>query len=535
MDKLNWGTMACAVFVLCVATAMALSAQSFKTLHSFDGTDGALPYAALVQATDGNFYGTMPYGGANGQGTVFKITPTGTLTTLYSFCSLSTCTDGAIPYGALVQATDGNFYGPTYSGGGNNVCSGSGCGTIFKITPSGTLTTLYSFCVVGYSCPDGEAPQGGLVQAANGNFYGTTVEGGTDGDGTIFKITPSGTLTTLYSFCSQSGCTDGAFPYARLVQATDGNFYGTTFGGGANSSCSPNGCGTIFKITPSGTLTTLHSFDSTDGAFPYAGLVQATDGNFYGSAEGGANGACSPFGCGTVFKITPSGMLTTLHSFDGTDGASPNALVQAADGNFYSTTASGGANNSCSGGCGTIFKITPSGTLTTLYSFCSQSGCTDGDVPFAGLVQATDGNLYGTTEDGGTRNYGTVFRLDVGLGPVVSLSPTSLNFGPQGVQAPNVPQVVTLTNTGEMPLSITGIAVTGLNSGDFAQANNCPIAPNTLAPGDNCRITVYFFPVGSGTLAAAVTVTDNAPGSPQNVSLSGVGVSGKSGLAGPRR
>jgi uncharacterized repeat protein (TIGR03803 family) len=331
LSKLNWRKRACAVLVLCVATAIALPAQTFTTLVSFDGTDGNNAFAGLVQATNGDLYGTTYYGGANGDGTIFKMTTSGTLTTLYSFCSESGCTDGYDAYTGLVQATNGDLYGTTYAGGAD------GGGTVFKITPGGTLTTLYSFCSQS-GCPDGEYPLGALVQAANGDFYGTTYEGGADGYGTVFKITPSGTLTTLYSFCSQGvypDCTDGEYPYAGLVQATNGDFYGTASSGGAN------GNGTVFKITPSGTLTTLHTFAGypTDGPYTTAGLVQATNGDLYGTAEyGGVN-------CGDI------------------------------------------------GGCGTVFKITPGGTLTTLYSFCSQGGidCTDGDTPMGGWSRPPTG------------------------------------------------------------------------------------------------------------------------------------------------
>ena len=405
MGNLSLSEMACIVLVFYAATVITGSAQTLTTLHSFDLTDGAMPMAGLVQATDGNFYGTTEVGG--GYGTVFKITPSGTLTTLHRFNG----TDGAVPYDAeLVQATDGNFYGTTPSGGANNNCVDGGCGTVFKITPSGTLTTLYSFCSQP-NCTDGSEPWAGLVQARDGNFYGTTVSGGANGYGTIFKITPSGTPTILYSFCSNpvANCPDGAGPYAGLVQATDGNFYGTTFGGGAYH------LGTVFKITPSGTLTTLHSFNYTDGEGPDSGLVQATDGNFYGTTpSGGANG----YGTGTIFKITPSGTLTTLYTFcsqlNCTDGQQPEAaLVQATDGNFYGTTFSGGANDTCSHypphRCGTVFKITSSGTLTTLHSF---NGA-DGDSPWAGLVQATDGNFYGTTAFGGANGDGSVFSLSL--------------------------------------------------------------------------------------------------------------------------
>jgi uncharacterized repeat protein (TIGR03803 family) len=377
-----------------LSLVLSLSAQTLTTLHSFDGKDGGYPRAGLVQATNGDIYGTTSYD----CGTVFKITPTGTLTTLLIFKK----EDGCNPQAGLVQATDGSLYGTTLDFA---VCND---GTVFKITPSGKLTTLHSFCG-----SDGAYSYAGLVQDAAGNLYGTTEEGGSyEYYGTVFNITPSGTVTTLYSF---GNGTDGANPYAGLVQATDGNFYGTTYqGGGANNA------GTVFKITPSGTFTTLYSFCSisgcNDGAFPYAALVQATDGNLYGTTVVGG-----PNGIGTVFKITLSGQLTTLHSFDEGDGAYPYAgLVQATDGNLYGTTESGGSL-----GDGTVFKITPSGKLTTLHRF----DVGDGANPNAGLVQYTDGKLYGTTQNGGVHGLGTVFSLSVGLGPFVETQPTSGKVG----------------------------------------------------------------------------------------------------------
>jgi uncharacterized repeat protein (TIGR03803 family) len=194
--------------------------------------------AGLIQGTDGNFYGTAGFGGANGgYGTVFKVTPAGTLTDLYNFCSQSDCTDGDSPTGGIIQGTNGMFYGITNVGGTN------GDGTLFKMTSSGKLTTLYNFCSKN-GCTDGSRPFAGLIQATNGNLYGTTSLGGTNGNyGTVFKITPGGKLTTLYSFCAQSGCTDGANPEGKLVQSTDGNFYGTTFAGGANGDY-----GTLFEM-----------------------------------------------------------------------------------------------------------------------------------------------------------------------------------------------------------------------------------------------------------------------------------------------
>ena len=421
-----------AVLMLAVVTAQPAQGQTFTSLFSFDGTDGYAPQAGLVQATNGNLYGTTQVGGANehctfyavatGCGTVFSITPSGTLTTLYSFCAQPGCTDGETPGGALIQATNGDLYGT--SGGG-----ASGYGTVYRITLSGTLTTLHSF-----DGTDGSYPSAGVIQGANGDFYGATSYGGAYGQGTVFKITPSGTLTTLHSFCSQSGCPDGTLPAGPLVQAANGSFYGATVFGGNNTACT-SGCGTVFKITGSGTLTTVHSFDYTDGKNPNAGLVQATNGDFYGTTfYGGAYN--SPYGWGTVFKITPSGTLTTLVSFDDTNGIWPTAgLVQGTDGNLYGETQLGGIN----GVGGTIFKITPSGTLTTLYNFCSQSDCQDGYGPLAAPTQDTNGTFYGTTWLGGASStcegcvsgggYGTVFSLSVGLGPFVETRPTSGKVG----------------------------------------------------------------------------------------------------------
>src|ERR1022692_4847153 len=292
----------------------SLPAQTFTTLYLFGG--GGNPDGGLVQGTDGNLCGVTAGGPGKGDGMIFKITPSGTFT-------ITILHSGGGEYGgALVQGTDGNFYGTVLQEQGGQFTEG----TVFKITPSDTLTTLYNF---GQLPTSGRLPVGGLAQASDGNFYGTTAQGGTNscvyggtnyGCGTLFKITPSGALTTLYNFCSQSGCADGNGPGA-LVQGTDGNLYGITGGGGA-AACS-GGCGTIFKITTTGTLTTLHSFDLTDGANPGAGLIQATDGNFYGTTySGGANNSnCASGACGTVFKITPAGTLTTLHTFDYTDGA----------------------------------------------------------------------------------------------------------------------------------------------------------------------------------------------------------------------
>jgi uncharacterized repeat protein (TIGR03803 family) len=429
LGKLNFGNRVGAVLVLCATTAVSLPAQTFTTLFSFDLMDGGTPYARLTQATSGDLYGTTAYGGTHGSvdngGTAFKITTSGELTTLYNFCSQSGCMDGSAPGAGLVQATNGDFYGTTVFGGAN------GQGTVFKITPNGRLTTLYSFCDQS-GCTDGANPIAGLVQSTNGDFYGTTNNGGANfgGAGTVFKITPGDTLTTLYSFCSQSGCADGAYPVAGLVQATNGDFYGTTEGGSYPPACTYS-CGTVFKITPSGTLTTLHTFCTAsgcpDGYYPTAALVQATNGDLYGTADNGGADAG-----GTVFRMTLGGALTTLYSFcartNCTDGNQPIAgLVQATNGDLYGTTYGGGAY-----GYGSMFEITPSGALRTVYSLCAQGPpfCPGGYSPEAAPVQNTDGDLYGATLSGGAYGYGgSIFSLSVGLGPFVKTLPTSGKVG----------------------------------------------------------------------------------------------------------
>jgi uncharacterized protein (TIGR03437 family) len=416
------------------------------------------------------------------------MTPAGALTTLSSSSSL-----GA---NSLMHANDGNFYGTTLSGGPETD------GTIFEITPSGTVTTVSTFQDLDGNY--GIDPNGGLIQATDGNFYGTTNEGGANSDnGTIFKLTPGGTVTTLHTFENS----EGVNPAAGLFQGADGNFYGTTeFGGAGNCPFTegfPSGCGTVFKITTTGTLTLLYTFGTkssasatlADGANPIAGLIQATDGNFYGvTASGGIAGCQGNLniflvgGCGTIFKITPTGTLTTLYSFGATptDGFVPGAgLIQASDGNFYGTT-SGGGSNSCPAagvfgvGCGTIFRITPAGSYTSLYSFgggyvTSNQTSTVGYLPETGLIQASDGNFYGTTAQGGTKLGGTIFKFSLASpdAPVIAPSGGVLNgasFQPAiaadswiTISGTNLsPQTDTWDNVivdGALPTSLDGVRV----------------------------------------------------------------------------
>lgn len=412
-------------FVVCVAMNVS-HAQTVTLLASFDGSNGKLPQASLVQGVSGDFYGTTPMGGATtAAGTVFKITPTGQLTTIYNFCSQPNCTDGWQPQSGLALGVNGNLYGTTSVGGIVGSCQLAGCGTVFEITPAGKLTTLYSFCPQT-NCTDGASPMAGLVLASNGNFYGSTYYGGTNNAGTVFEITLAGKLTTLYSFCSEANCADGATPVAALVQASDGNLYGSTYDGGAID-CpffhQPFGCGTIFEISLSGKLTTLYSF-GTDAGLLQSPLVRAGNGNFYGTSQNGGTGP-GQYGEGTVFEITAAGELTTLYSFctqtNCPDGAYPMAgLALGTDGKLYGSTSTAGA------GIGTLFSITPVGVFNTLYSFVNNG---KGYNPRGALVQGTDGKFYGVDNTGGGENQGTIFSLSVGLSPFVETLPTSGTVG----------------------------------------------------------------------------------------------------------
>ena len=331
------GKSLCSLFLVFAATAVDLAAQTISPLFSFDGTNGGYPTGAFIQGLDGNLYGTTESDGANGGGTIFKTTPAGGHTTLYNFCSQTNCADGEAPYAALTLAGNGDLYGVTSQGGVSSNCTTLfGCGTLFKITPAGAFTTLYTFCSQ-VNCADGSEPFTQLVLTSNGDLYGTTQYGGANPAiefpgstaGTIFKITPSGTLTTLYNFCSLTDCADGELPDG-ILQSANGDFYGATGYGGANKQ------GTFFKFTPTGTLTTLYNFCSdivdhvcADGA--QAALTgQTAEGDFYGVARYG-----SVYGKGgTIFKVTPSGTLTTLYSFcakesEGVclDGQTPDNMV----------------------------------------------------------------------------------------------------------------------------------------------------------------------------------------------------------------
>ena len=342
------------------------------TIHRFGGSGPPGIPASLVQSSEGDFYGVTASGVTEDEkdvsdlGIIYKLTPDGGFAVLHRFTS----EEGGEPFAGLVQGQDGNFYGAASS-------------IVFMITPMGVMTVLHRLS-------GGGTVRSALIQARDGDFYGTTWGSEADPQGTVFRMTSKGMLTTLHSFMG----TEGSYPSA-LIQGNDGNFYGMTREGGSESN------GTVFKITPTGMLTTLHNFGVyEDGQIPKSGLVQGRDGKFYGTTElGGA-----PGGDGTVFVIDATGALKTLHRFR-YDGQNPVApLVRGRDGNLYGTTRAGGEH-----GRGTIFVVTPNGSLKTLYSFNDADGC----IPEAALTLAQDGSFYGTTNYGGISPAGgTIFRFE---------------------------------------------------------------------------------------------------------------------------
>jgi len=413
------------LILLCAALAIAAPAQTFTSSADLDGADGSQPLRnGLAQGVDGNFYGTAFSGGAFGKGTIYKVAADGTISLVYSFCSLAHCADGEEPSSPLILGADGNFYGVTQGGGSGD----EPAGTFFKITPGGTLTTLHNFCSVPY-CPDGGAPGGTLVLGFDGNFYGVASQfGNSTGAGTIFKITPAGVLTTLYDFCSKTDCADGSRPFAGLVQARDGSFYGTN-----QSGTTPYG--TVFRFTPTGQFKTLYSFcvvqGCPDGNTPYGPLVVTASGNIYGTAAGGGEG--SEGAGGTVYEITSAGTFSVIYRFCSVtncdDGSGPQSgLILGADGRLYGSTVEGGFN-----GRGTAFRVNTGGAFARLHSFHS----TDGAYPMSALVQSTDGSFYGDTSNGGPTDRtncfnggppfgcGTVFHLSLGLEPFVKTAQPS--------------------------------------------------------------------------------------------------------------
>jgi uncharacterized repeat protein (TIGR03803 family) len=433
-----------ALFCLLAGFLGDLHAQTLTSLYRFTGApgDGSQPlWMHLIQATDGDFYGTTEFGGLTNVGTVFKVTSAGAETVLYQFKG-STVNDGEFPEAGLVQGSDGNFYGTTYEGGSNFY------GTVFKMTPAGVLTNIHVF--QPSATHDGRWPFSPLTQGTDGFLYGTTSAGGTPGYGTVFQMDFAGNLTIIHSFTNGP---DGNDPYAGVFQGSDGYFYGTTQMGGSN------GVGTVYKVNAAGNFIPLHQFGSTptDGQNPIGGIIQGYTGDYYGTTyNGGSNGY------GTVFRMTSAGVLTNLYQFGGPayDGLNPRAgLTQGSDGYLYGTTYLGGTN----GNAGTLFKIGPNGGLIYLHDFDVFIG--DGVYPAAAPVEGYDGNYYGVTYQGGTNgSLGMVYKLSY---------PVPAN--------PNQPNITDNGNTNANPNG-TNTIVVGVSSvaGETYQLTFADVLPATV-------------------------------------------------------
>jgi uncharacterized repeat protein (TIGR03803 family) len=404
------GTVALTLLVL--SLAVCVQAQNV-TQFDLDGQNGYEPYTTVTQATDGNFYGTTGFGG-NLDGNIFRMTPTGEISNVHTFCPQNNCADGWGGASPLTLAPDGNLYGVTYAD------------SLFRLTVDGQFTNLFTFC--GGVC---YAPNG-LTLASDGNFYGTSNGGGTSNNGAIFKISLTGQFTLVYSFCSLQNCADGSYVLFPPIQGNDGNFYGTAYSGGVF-----NG-GLVYRLTPSGEYTVIHNFcafghDSCPGGTYPTNLVQDAQGNLFGTTQsGGAHHN------GVVFKMTPGGQYSVLYDFSSSSaniGWSSVGLTLASDGNLYGVLGGGPSGSWDPNVPGAIYRISPQGVFTALYHFCQWVGC--GFNPLAPVIQATDGTVYGTTAFGGMPShgnfdfpgYGTVFRLSTGLSPLVKITPVA---GPVG-------------------------------------------------------------------------------------------------------
>jgi|HubBroStandDraft_6_1064221.scaffolds.fasta_scaffold04869_6 uncharacterized repeat protein (TIGR03803 family) len=371
-----------AVLGFAIASTQSANAQTFTVLYKFNGSAGANPYGNVVLDGSGNIYSTTANGGSFNKGVVFKLDSAGTETVLHNFNG----TRGSLPLAGLLRNTDGALFGTTWSGGS------SGEGVVFKLSKSGGETILHTFAG---GTMDGASPWGGLIQDSDGNSYGTTNAGGTSNWGTVFKISKSGVETVLHSF--NGGQSDGEFPYyTNLVRDSEGNLYGITSAGGGDNR------GVVYKLNKSGKLTVLHSFlgGTNDGCTPYGTPVMDADGNLYGTTY-----KCGSANEGVIWKLAKNGKETVLHNFTGgsSDGAYPYAgVIMDAKGNFYGDTAYGGSSND-----GTVFELNNKGKLKVLHSFDG----TDGASPIGGLIQDSKGTLYGTAYAGSAGNYGTVWKL----------------------------------------------------------------------------------------------------------------------------
>ncbi len=480
---------------LILLTATAASAQTFSVIHNIncttDGCEDQQP-VPLTQGRDGNIYGQTYNGGANNEGTVWKVTPAGVFTTLDSFAYPASNT----ATGGLTLALNGDFYGVDDHGGANEL------GYVFKLTPAGVLTDLHDFTNVegGF---DGEP----LTLGPDGNLYGLDWY-----NCYFFKVTVA---TGVYTNVSNT-CPQGTF--YQLTLGADGRFYGVATNNGANNK------GFVFAISTAGKVTVLHNFNGTDGEFPLGSLVQASDGNFYGVTQ---QTLTNP-NAGEIFKMTPAGIITSLHVFaaDGSEGTSPEGgLLAASDGNLYGTTSSGGASDG-----GTLYKITRTGTFTLLRSFtCSTDGCNS----WVPLLQNTNGTLYGFSNGGGTNNAGTIYKVasstfppfivvqnystksgatvDILGSSFISKGPvTGVNFG--GVPATSFKVVNNSFITAVVPpTAVTSLVWVNISSGNVGTLKNLKIAP-----------TVTTLTPVSGAVGTSVTLTGTAFTGATKVTFGGI-------------
>jgi uncharacterized repeat protein (TIGR03803 family) len=491
-----------------MACGTLVHAQTYTAVYSYGSHTGdpknPQPNGLMSQGRDGNLYTTAPLGGSSNGGGAYYMTTAGSLTKVLDFAS----NEGAV--GGLTLGSDGNLYGTTSGGGSSNA------GTVYKLTSSGTRSTLWNFT----SFDDGANPSIAPLLGKDGNYYGVNPGDRAGQYGRVYKMTPSGTLTVLGSFNFTNGSTPN-----QPVQGTDGNFYGTARFGGTATGCGSGGCGVVYKMTSSGAITVLHNFAGypTDGSQPIGVLAQANDGTLYGSTYvGGVNNQ------GSVFKITTAGKYTLLYSFHdvgGSDGINPwTGVVVGTDGNVYGT-AQGGSH-----GGGALYKVTSSGTESVLYNFCAVAGCADGFFPQTPLMQHTSGKFYGSVESGGANglNGGVFYSLDMGLQPFAGLVIW------QGAKGKTV-QILGQGFTGTTKVSFNGTGASFTVVSDTYLTTTVPAAATTgfitvttptrtLTSNRKFFVlpTISSFTPPSGPIGTVVTITGNNLTGATKVTFGGV-------------
>ncbi|MCU1296200.1 MAG: hypothetical protein JWO91_478 [Acidobacteriaceae bacterium] len=490
---MKYRTIVFSTIALVLLSAVAATAQTYTPLYTYPGgsrNNSGIGWPQLMsQGRDGDLYSTTSDEGIHGDGMVYKITTAGQATTIYDFCSRTSCADGTFPEGGLTLGFDGNFYGTT-TGGGQG-----GAGTVFKVSPTGTLTTLHLFT----NGTDDSAPAFAPTQGQDGNIYGVSEEQYNGQNGAFYKITANGVFTVPHDFVY----TDGSSPNLP-TQGFDGNFYGTTQFGG-DPTCK---CGVVYKATAAGKITVLHKFKGypTDGYRPLALLVQGNDGAFYGTTYQGGT-----YNQGSVFKITTTGLFTLLYSFHFSsaylDATLPTAgLTLGTDGNFYGVGSAGGSKNA-----GAIFKITPAGSESILYNFCSVS-CANGFGPATPLMLHTNGKFYGNT-NGNSLGGSVFYSLDVGFKPLVDLVTWSAKVG-------KTVEILGQGFTGTTAVSFNGVNATFNNVSDTYMTATLPAGAltgtvtvttftNTLKSNRLFLVTpqIKSFNPTSGTVGSSVTIT----------------------------